>query len=133
MKRNIFGFVFLSFALFLISGCWLLVVGSAATGASAGTYIYMNGELSTDYSASFDDVWAACEKTIASMHGIEVVPEKELAKGSINTLINDEKVKFNISYKAKNLTTVAIRVGLIGDRLSSKLLHDRIADYLVKK
>ena len=133
MKRNSLGlFILLSF--FLFSGCVPLVIGGAAAGAgTAGTYFYINGELKTDYSASFDDVWAACEKTVADMRGIEVVPEKEIAKGTINTLINDEKVRFNITYKSKNLTTVAIRVGLLGSKLSSQLLHDKIADYLAKK
>ena len=135
MKRNNFLLLILSFfILLLFSGCVHLLIGGAAVGAgTAGTYYYINGELKTDYYASFDEVWAACEKTVADMHGIEVVPEKEIAQGTINTLINDEKVKFDITYKSKNITTVAIRVGLIGNKLSSQLLHDKIADYLVKK
>jgi hypothetical protein len=134
MKRNNFLLLILSlFALFLFSGCWSLVIGGAAAGAgTAGTFYYVNGGLKTDYSAPFDKVWSACEKTVADMHGTEVVPDKEIAQGTINTLINDEKVKFDITYKSKNLTTVTIRVGLIGNKLSSQLLHDKIADYLVK-
>jgi hypothetical protein len=134
MKRNNFLLSILSlFIPFLFSGCAELIIGGAAVGAgTAGTYYYINGDLKTDYQASFDEVWAACEKTVADMHGIEVVPDKEIAQGTINTLINDEKVKFNITYKSKNLTTVTIRVGLIGNKLSSQLLHDKIADYLVK-
>jgi hypothetical protein len=135
MKRNNFSLLILSllFALFPFSGCVPLIVGGAAAGAgTAGTYYYVNGGLKTDYSAPFDKVWSACEKTVADMHGIEVVPNKEIAQGTINTLINDEKVKFEITYKSKNLTTVTIRVGLIGNKLSSQLLHDKIADYLVK-
>jgi hypothetical protein len=118
---------------FLISGCWNLVIGSAAAGAgTAGTYFYVKGELKTDYQGSFNDVWTACEKTIAGMHGIEVVPQREIARGTIETIINNEKVKFDLTYKSKNVTTVAIRVGLIGNKLSSQLLHDKIADNLVK-
>jgi Protein of unknown function (DUF3568). len=135
MKRNNFLLLILSFfTLFLFSGCAELLIGSAAVGAgTAGTYFYINGELKTDYTASFDEVWAACEKTVADMRGVEVVPEKEIAKGKITASINDEKVKFDISYKSKNLTTVTIRVGLIGNKLSSQLLHDKITDYLAKK
>jgi Protein of unknown function (DUF3568). len=135
MKRNNFLLLILSlFALFLFSGCAELIIGGAAVGAgTAGTYFYINGELKTDYTASFDEVWAACEKTVADMRGVEVVPEKEIAKGKITASINDEKVKFDITYKSKNLTTVTIRVGLIGNKLSSQLLHDKITDYLAKK
>ena len=135
MKRNNFLLLILSlFALFLFSGCELLLIGGAAAGAgTAGTYYYVNGGLKTDYSAPFDKVWSACEKTVADMHGIEVVPNREIAQGTINTLINDEKVNFEITYKSKNLTTVTIRVGLIGNKLSAQLLHDKITDYLIKE
>jgi hypothetical protein len=134
MKRNCLHLFILSlFIPFLFSGCVPLIIGGAAAGAgTAGTYFYINGELKTDYNASFDKVWTACEKTVAGMRGIEVVPEKEIARGTIGALINDEKVKFDITYKSKNVTTVAIRVGLIGNKLSSQLLHDRIADNMVK-
>jgi hypothetical protein len=135
MKINKILLLILSFfTLLLFSACAGFLIGGAAVGAgTAGTYYYINGDLKTDYQASFDEVWAACEKTVADMHGIEVVPNREIAQGTINTLINDEKVKLDIMYKSKNITTVAIRVGLIGNKLSSQLLHDKIADYLVKK
>jgi hypothetical protein len=135
MKINKILLLILSFfTLLLFSGCAGFLLGGAAVGAgTAGTYYYINGDLKTDYQASFDEVWAACEKTVADMHGIEVVPNREIAQGTINTLINDEKVRLDIMYKSKNITTVAIRVGLIGNKLSSQLLHDKIADYLVKK
>jgi hypothetical protein len=132
MKKNNILIAFLLFTLFLFSGCTALVIGGAAVGASTGTYFYVNGELKTDYYASFDKVWNACEKTVADMHGIEVVPAKEIAQGKITTIINDEKVSFDVSYKSKNLTMVAVRVGLIGNKLSSQLLHDKIADHLAK-
>ena len=133
MKRNNFRIVILLFAVFLFSGCELLIIGGAAVGASSGTYFFVNGELKTDYNASFDKVWSACEKTVADMRGIEVVPVKEIAQGNIVTIINDEKVQLDIRYKSKNLTTVSIRVGIIGNKLSSQLLHDKIAEHLAKK
>ncbi|PKN69894.1 MAG: hypothetical protein CVU54_07625 [Deltaproteobacteria bacterium HGW-Deltaproteobacteria-12] len=132
MKRNNTLIVTLLLAAFLFSGCTALVIGGAAVGASTGTFFYVNGELKTDYYSSFDKVWNACEKTVADMRGIQVVPAKEIAQGKITTLINDEKVQFDVSYKSKNLTMVAIRVGLIGNKLSSQLLHDKIAEHLAK-
>jgi hypothetical protein len=118
---------------FLLSGCAAAVVGGVAAGAGSGTYFYVNGELKTDYYYAFDKVWAACEKTVADMHGLDVEPMKEIARGTINTVIDDEKVKFSVEYKSKNVTTVAIRVGMIGNRLASQLIHDKIADNIVKK
>ena len=133
MKRNNIWLLIPLFTLFLFSGCAALVVGGAAVGAStAGTFFYVNSELKTDYYASFDKVWSACEKTVADMRGIEVAPAREIAQGKITTVINDEKVNFDIKYKSKNFTTVSIRVGLTGNKLSSQLLHDRIAENLAK-
>jgi cytochrome c-type biogenesis protein CcmE len=132
MKNNKYRLMVCLFVLFLLSGCAALVVGGAAVGAGTGTYFYINGELKTDYIASFDKVWNACEKTVADMRGTEVQQVKEIAKGTITATINDEKVKFEITYRAKNQTTVGIRVGLVGNKLSSQLLHDRIADNLSK-
>lgn len=130
MKRNILRFIVLSF--FFFSGCTALVVGGAAVGASTGTYFYISGELKTDYHAPFDKTWSACEKTIADMRGIEVVPVKEIAQGKITTVINGEKVKFDIIYKSTSFTTVAVRVGFMGNKLSSQLLHDKIAENLAR-
>lgn len=132
MKINHFLLSIILFIVVLFSGCAAVVIGgAAAVGASTGTYLFVSGELSTDYYSSFDKTWSACEKTIADMRGVEVVPVREIAQGKIATMINDEKVKFTI-YKSKNFTTVAIRVGLMGNKLSSQLLHDKIAEYLAK-
>ena len=117
----------------LISGCTAALIGGAAVGAGSGTYFYMNGEMKTDYYASFDTTWNACEKAVADMRGLDVLPEKEIGKGKILAVINDEKVKISVDYKAKNVTTVSIRVGLIGNKLSSQLIHDKIGDNLMKK
>ena len=133
MKSHQYRFIVCLFVLFIFSGCaTALVVGGAAVGAGTGTYFYVNGELKTDYFASFDKVWSACEKTVADMRGTEVQPVKEIAQGKISMVINGEKVKFEITYRAKNQTSVAIRAGLLGNKLSSQLLHDKIAEHLAK-
>ncbi len=130
-KKNELYLLIASF--FLITGCAAAVVGGAAVGAGSGTYFYINGELKTDYYYSFDRVWAACEKTVADMRGLDVEPTKEIGTGTISTIIDNEKVQFTIQYKAKNVTTVSIRVGLIGNKLSSQLIHDKISDNIIRK
>jgi hypothetical protein len=114
------------------AGCAPMLVGGAVAVSGSGTYFYINGELKTDYYASFDKVWSACEQTLADMRAIDVEPKKEIGYGSIAATINDEKVQFKVEYKAKNATTVSIRVGLLGDKLASQLLHDKVSDYLAK-
>lgn len=128
MKRKIVALLFLAGGIVSVAGCPApLLVGGAAIGAASGTYFYIDGELKTDYYASFDKVWTAVEKTVAEMRGISVEPSKEIGSGVIKATINDEKVKYDIRYKAKDLTTVAIRVGNIGNKLASQLIHDKIA------
>jgi hypothetical protein len=123
---------FLMMSLMLLGGCAAMAVGVTAVGVGSGTYLYINGDLNTDYYASFDRVWAACEKTVADMRGMEVKPDKDIGKGTITAVINDEKVQFSVKYKAKDLVTVGVRVGLLGDKLSSQLIHDKIADNIAK-
>jgi len=114
----------------LLSGCAPLVIGGAAIGTGTGTYLYVNGELQMDYRAPFDKVWEACEKTFADMRAVEVQPYREIGSGTITALIRGERVKFTVKYRAKNLTTVYIRVGVFGDKTASQLLHDKIGDNL---
>ncbi len=117
---------------FTLSGCVPLVVGGAAVTGGSGAYFYINGELKTDYHYSFDKSWSACEKTVAYMNATDVMPVKEISKGTINAVIDGEKVNFVVEYKAKNLTAVAIRVGMLGNKSASQRLHDKVVDYLLK-
>jgi hypothetical protein len=125
--------VFLVIGAFLSSGCAALLPVGAAVGAGSGTYFYINGEMKTDYYYSFDSVWKACEKTVAGMRGVDVLPDKEIGKGQITAVIDEEKVQIAVTYKAKDVTTVSVRVGLIGNKLSSQLIHDKIGDNLVRR
>lgn len=132
-KRKIWVLPFLMAAVFMVSGCPAIVAGVAAGGAGSGTYFYVKGEMITDYYASFDRTWVACKKVVADKHGVNVEPHKEISEGKINAVIDGEKTYISIKYKAKNVTTVAIRVGILGNKLSSQLLHDKISDNLLRK
>ena len=133
MRKRITWVVLLVMSAFMISGCELALIGVGAVGAGSGTYYYINGDMKTDYYQSFDATWSACQKSVADMRGVDVEQYKEIGNGKIEAVINDEKVKIEVLYKAKNVTTVSVRVGLIGDKLSSQLIHDKIADNLVRK
>jgi hypothetical protein len=118
---------------FSLYGCPVLVVGGAAVAGGTGTYYYVEGEMKTDYYFSVDGVWSAVEKTIADMKGRDVEPDKQSDGGKIVAVINDEKVTFRLVYKDKDLTSLGIRVGLMGNESASKVIHDRVADNLLKK
>lgn len=116
---------------FSLYGCPVLVVGGAAVAGGTGTYYYVEGEMRTDYYFSVDGVWSAVEKTIADMKGRDVEPDKD--GGKIVAVINDEKVTFRVVYKDKDLTTLGVRVGPVGNQTASKVIQDRVADNLLKK
>jgi hypothetical protein len=67
------------------------------------------------------------------MRGLDVEPLKEIGSGKITAMIENEKVQITANYKTINVTTVSVRVGVMGDRLASQLLHDKIADNLTRK
>lgn len=117
---------------FLTAGCAPLVGIGAVAGTGASTYLYINGGLQHDYRYSYDMVWAACEKTMAGMRALNVQPYKEIGQGHISAVINDEKVRFDVQYKERNVTTITVRVGFFGNKIASQLLHDKIGDNISK-
>jgi len=119
--------------LFILTGCAAVLVGGAVVGAGTGTYMFINGELKTDYNYSFDKVWSAVEKTVATMRGTDVVPAKGIGTGHIDSVINGEKVRISVTFKEKDITTAAVRVGVVGDETASRMIHANIADNLAKK
>lgn len=118
---------------FLLSACAEALIIGAAVGSGSGTYLFITGNMTTDYSQSFDATWSACQKTVADMRGLDVLPAKEIGKGSITAMIDDQKVQISIAYKAKNVTSVSVRVGILGNKLSSQHIHDKIGDNLARK
>ena len=130
MRKRINWVVWLVMGAFMLSGCTAAVVSVAAVGGT-GTYFYMNGDLKADYHYPFEATWSACQRSIADMRGVDVEQQKEIGNGKIAALVNDEKVKIEVLYKAKNVTTVSVRVGLMGDKISSQFIHDKIGDNLV--
>jgi len=119
--------------IFLLSGCAAAVVGGAVVGAGTGTYLYINGVLKSDYSAGFDRVWSAVEKTVADMHGTDVIPVKGIGTGHIDAVINGEKVRITVTFKEKTLTEVGVRVGVVGDETASRMIHTKITANLSGK
>jgi hypothetical protein len=120
-------------AALLLSGCAAAVIGGAAMGVGSGTYYYMNGTLEADYSHSFDETWEACRKTVADLRGLDVLPDKKIAEAGIKATIDGARVQISVTYKARNVTTVAVRVGWFGNERSSRFIQDRIGDNLAKK
>jgi hypothetical protein len=129
MKTKI---LFFLSVVFILTGCdAAMVMNGKIMGISSGKFIYQDGNLTTSYKTDFDPVWAACEKTVKELKGTNVQKERKISTGKIRTIIQDEKVIISVEYVAKSLTSVSVFVGVTGNNIASRLIHEKIADSLV--
>jgi hypothetical protein len=132
MKRTP-GVKWLAFILmmaFVTAGCYM-GVGERVVGFESGQFFYSDGILKTDYKASFDKVWAACEKTVSEMKGTGIEKKKKIGTGTIDAVIGDEKVRISVEYVSKNITFAGVRVGMAGNNLASQLIQEKIKSNLL--
>ncbi len=119
-------------AVLLTTGCaaaWI-AGGIAAVGAGAGGYILTTRDVKVDYGFPLEKVWNACKQTMADVKATNVESFAEIDRKTIYAVINGEDVQVSVTYKSKNVTTVAIRVGTTGSKSASQFLHDKINENL---
>ena len=117
----------------LLFGCnAAMVMNGKVMGISSGKFIYQDGYLTTQYKADIQPVWQACEKAVDDLKGRDVQKERKISKGSIKTIISDEKVTIVVEYIDKDLTSVSVITGVVGNNMASRMIQDRIASNIVK-
>jgi len=116
---------FILVMIFMAAGCYM-GVGERVVGFESGQFFYSDGVLKTDYKASFDNVWTACEKAVSDMKGTAVEKKKKIGTGTIDAVISDEKVHVSVEYVSKGITSAGVRVGMAGNNLASQLIQERI-------
>ncbi len=130
MKKKII-FLLLLF-LGVLAGCNAAIsMNGKVMGVSSGQFIYQDGNLISNYKANIDAVWTASEKTVKELKGEDVRMERKISTGKITAVIQDEKVSISIEYIDKDSTSVAIFVGVTGNNMASRLIHEKIANKLV--
>jgi hypothetical protein len=60
------------------------------------------------------------------MKALGIVKNKEISKGTIDAILQDEKVRITVNYVERDVTIVGVRVGIAGDNFSSRLIQDKI-------
>jgi hypothetical protein len=124
----------LLFTLFILCGCdAALVMNGKIMGVSSGRFIYQNGYLITNYKTDINIVWTACEKAANDLKATDVQKNRQIATGSIKAIIQDEKVTILVEYVERDLTTVSVIVGMVGNNMASRMIQDKIADNIVKR
>lgn len=119
----------ISFGILLILGCnSSFQVGEKVVGLNkSGKPFYTDGTLRAQYNgASFNEAWKACEKTLADLNAAGIVKNKGISKGTMDAILQDEKIRITVNYVGKDVTTVGVRVGIAGDNFSSRLIQEKI-------
>ncbi len=117
----------------LLFGCnAAMVINGKVMGISSGTFIYEDGYLTTQYKADIEPVWKACEKAVNDLNGQQTQKERNISTGSIKTVISDEKVIILVEYIGKDLTSVSVLSGVVGNNMADRIIQDKIAANIVK-
>jgi len=118
--------------LFLVGCNAAINMNGKVAGMSSGRFIYQDGDLSSNYQADIDSVWAACEKTLTGLKATNIQKERKIASGTIQAVIQDEKVTIKVEYLERDLTSVSVFVGVVGNNIASRLIHEKIIGNLAR-
>jgi hypothetical protein len=132
MTKKILSSLFL--ILLLLAGCNAAInMNGKVAGISSGRFVYQDGNLTCNYEADIDLVWKACEKSVTELKATDIQKERKISTGTIKGVIQDEKVVISVEYVDKNLTSVSIFVGVMGNNMASRIIHDKIIGNLANR
>ena len=120
-------FAVCSFLLVLCSGCAVLLVGAAATGAGAAGVAYAKGDLEAVVDADPQTVMMAAEGAFETLF-IKKVSTSSTAFDAdiVGRTATDKKVKVRAEGAGKGASTVSVRVGTFGDEALSRKVYEEI-------
>jgi hypothetical protein len=122
--RNV---IILICSLSFLYGCVLAWLGLGA-GMGIGAYKYVEGRLEREYPLSYSRAWDATNAALANLQISISNSTKGNTKGDIDAVRKDGKrVLVTLKDRGQGVTTISVRVGLIGDRALAEAVHDEIA------
>ena len=122
-KKRVLSIFLLSFIL-MSSGCVPLVVGAAA---GVGGYAWVKGELANDVNVSAERLHQAASRAVRDMK-LRTKEDKgdRLTAKIVAEFSDGTDVNINIAAKTERSATIAIRVGLLGDKEKSQMIFAAI-------
>lgn len=112
----------------LFSGCVAAVVGAAA---GAGSYAYVNGELKSSEPVALETAFEAAKKAVADLGLTLETSTIGLAEAKVQAITGEDKrVWISLDKEGDKVTEIGVRVGLIGDKMYSATILDKIREYL---
>lgn len=114
--------------LMTLTGCTpMIFLGGAAAGVAG--YKYYEGALTVIYNAPFEKTFEASVKALEALDYAIYERHQKIGSGSILTTGEaSERVKLSFKYVSPEETEVKIRVGILGDEATSKVIKDKIAN-----
>ncbi len=114
-------------AIFFLYGCAAALLGVGA-GVGIGTYKYIEGNLVRDYPLAYSNAWDTSNTALADLKISITSSSNEGDKGVIEGVRqNGKKIIVKLKDKGQNVTSIAIRAGILGDRKTAEKIHDKIA------
>lgn len=118
-------------ALTALTGC-AIVAGDTVMGYESGRFVYHDGSLQSNYKYPFDQVWDASRKALAELKASDIQFDRKIEKGTIEAVLDEEKVKITMEYLTRTDTSVSVRVGTAGSNVAARYIHDKIDSTLKK-
>ena len=108
-------------------GCAAVLLGVGA-GVGIGAYKYVEGNLIREYPVSYTKAWDAANTTLTNLKIGVTNSLNNGAKGTLEAGQKDgTKVVLNLTDKGQSVTSISVRVGILGDRKAAEKIHNAIA------
>lgn len=121
-------FLVLLAGLILSTGCVAAVAVGA--GAGAGGYAWLKGELQRVYEVPMGQAAAASKNGLRALEFVNVQVQKDALEGRVTALMADgTKVRVRLKKLSSNTTKISVRVGAVGNRQRSELIHEKISQH----
>lgn len=131
LKKILTGSI-IAISIILSVGC-AIQVGDTVMGVKSEGFFYTDGILRTNYHADFERVWHATVKALRQLNMQDITEDKKISKGTVSGMTYDEEIRITVEYQEKNITQVAVRVGVSGSAFASQIIHDKIKNILLGK
>jgi hypothetical protein len=118
-------------SLIALTGC-AIVAGDTVMGYESGKFVYHDGSLQSTYKYPMDQVWDAARKAMTDLKATDIQADRKIEKGTIEAVLDEEKVKIKVEYLTRTDTSVSVRVGTAGSNVAARYIHDKIDSNLKK-
>ena len=114
-------------SLIFFYGCAAVLLGVGA-GVGIGAYKYVEGNLIREYPVVYAKAWNAANGALANLKIGVTSSFNNGTKGTIEAVQKDgTKIVLNLKDKGQRVTSISVRVGMLGDRKSAEVIHNAIA------